>query len=135
MVGLLSKIGIKKKQEEVKPPEQPAAAAPPPPAQATKGAVKHGALLLMRPVLSEKGTALAGKGKYVFAVAPRANKPEIKKSVQNIYDVHVTKVRIIKMPGKARRYGRSTGMTAAWKKAIVTLKPGEKIAGIIESVG
>ena len=91
--------------------------------------------LLLHPLLTEKGTHLASQGKYVFKVAPGANKTEVKKGVQAVYDVHVTSVKILKMPSKTRRYGRSVGHTSSFKKAIVSLRPGEKIAGIIESVG
>ena len=100
-----------------------------------KGDTGQAYQILLRPVLSEKGTHLAGSGKYVFAVHPRANKPEIKKSIQLVYDVHVEKVQIVRMPGKLRRYGKTQGRTAAWKKAIVTVRAGEKIPGIVEAVG
>ena len=90
---------------------------------------------LVRPIISEKGTALAGMGKYVFAVSLKANKSEIKKSVERVYGVDVVGVNVIKMPGKLRRYGRSVGRTSAWKKAVVTLAKGQKISGIMESVG
>lgn len=90
---------------------------------------------IVRPILSEKGTHLAGSGKYVFAVMSDANKPEIKKDIERIYSVHVEKVRIVNMRAKKRRYGRSVGQTSEWKKAIVHLTKGEKIPGIIESVG
>jgi len=91
--------------------------------------------ILIKPIVSEKGTALAGSGRYVFAVMRSANKSEIKKSVQVTYDVDVESVKIIKVPGKFRRYGRTTGRTSSWKKAIVTVKKGQKIPGIIEAVG
>lgn len=91
--------------------------------------------ILVRPVLSEKATHLANRGTYVFEVDPKANKSEIKKSVQAVYKVHVEGVRIIKMPAKTRRYGRSTGKTSVWKKAVVTVKKGEKISGIVEAIG
>ena len=91
--------------------------------------------ILLRPVLSEKGTHLAGGGKYVFVVHSQANKSEIRKSIQAVYNVHVRDVKILKMPAKSRRYGRTVGQTSAFKKAIVSLRAGEKIPGIIEAVG
>lgn len=91
--------------------------------------------LIIRPVLSEKGTHLASQGKYVFVIHSSANKSEVRKGIQKIYDVHVRDVKILKMPSKTRRYGRTVGHTSAFKKAIVTLRAGEKIPGIIESVG
>ena len=91
--------------------------------------------VLLHPVLTEKATRLASAGKYVFAVSPRANKSEIRKNVQKVYDVHVTEVKIINLHSKKRRYGKSSGSTSVRRKAIVYLREGEKIAGFIESVG
>lgn len=139
-MGLLDKLGIRKKGG-------PAAAKPPVKDEEAKPEAKAGEQkpaksdtgrayqILLRPLLSEKGTHLAGKGEYVFVVNPRANKSEIKKSIQKVFDVTVEAVRIVNLPGKRRRYGRSVGRTAATKKAIVKIAPGEKIPGIIESVG
>ncbi len=142
-MGILEKIGLKKQpktKREGKPLEtdklitegstdQQAV-----PAVHLAGSVAHPEILI-RPILSEKGTSLAGSGKYVFAVHPRANKPEIRKVIKQVYGVNVKAVQIIKLPGKLRRYGRTFGRTSDWKKAIVTVMPGEKIPGIIESVG
>jgi|SRR3989344_7530081 len=91
--------------------------------------------LLVKPLLSEKAMSMAGLGRYVFMVRRWAQKPEIKKSIQKIYNVHVEDVKIINLPAKKRRSGRHVSMTAAHKKAIVILKKGETIPGIIESVG
>lgn len=91
--------------------------------------------VLMRPWLSEKGTSLASSSRYVFSVHPKANKIEIRKSIEKVYDVHVEAVNIVKLPGKKRRYGRTHGKTSEIKKAIITLRTGERIAGIAESVG
>ncbi len=77
---------------------------------------------------------LASGGKYVFRVHPKANKPEVRKAVEKVYDVHVRHVNIINMSGKSRRYGRSVGRTKVWKKAIVTVAAGERIEGITETV-
>ncbi len=140
-MGILDKLGFKRKpgSREYSPPGKqeaqvevkPTKAVPPKRKTSTSRAYR----ILLRPILSEKGTHLAGSGKYVFAVNPRANKSEIKKSIERVYDVNVKAVKIIKLPGKKRRYGRTRGMTSAWKKAIITVRPGEKIPGIIESVG
>lgn len=91
--------------------------------------------ILVRPIVTEKAAALAVSSKYIFAVSSRANKPEIKKSIQKVYNVHVTDVKILNLPGKGRRYGKTKGQTSEVKKAMVTLKQGEKIPGIIESIG
>jgi large subunit ribosomal protein L23 len=73
----------------------------------------------------------ADKGKYGFLVNPKANKIQIAKAVESRFNVHVTDVKTINHPGKTktqfRKSGRFTGTTAKFKKAIVTLKEGEKI--------
>ncbi len=84
--------------------------------------------------LSEKTNLLSGTGRYVFRVASKANKIEVKKAIEKVYDVHVTKVNIVNVLGKSRRQGRIKGQTQNWKKAIVTLKDGERIAGLAEGV-
>lgn len=84
--------------------------------------------------LSEKTNQFSSIGRYVFKVATTANKIEVKKAVESVYDVHVIRVNMINTRGKSRRYGRIQGMTSKWKKAIVTLKSGEKIAGLAEGV-
>ena len=66
-------------------------------------------------------------GKYCFEVAPKANKIEVKRAVEEVFKVHVTTVNMLKVPGKMRRMGRTSGMTRSWKKAIVTLAAGERI--------
>ncbi len=85
---------------------------------------------IVRPVVSEKSTMLASQGKYVFEVAPDANKIQIKQAVQEVFaskKVEVVTVNIVHVPGKLRRLGRHAGMTRSWKKAIVTLKPGQTL--------
>lgn len=84
--------------------------------------------------LSEKSNIIAANGRYVFKVSNRANKIEVKKAVEAVYDVHVTDVNILNVSGKKRRSGRKVGRTSDWKKAYVTLKAGEKISGLAEGV-
>ncbi len=84
--------------------------------------------------LSEKSNMFSTTGRYVFKVARNANKIEVKKAVEKVYDVHVTDVNIVNVLGKKRRQGRVMGRTQDWKKAIVTLKAGEKISGLSEGV-
>jgi large subunit ribosomal protein L23 len=84
--------------------------------------------------LSEKTNTFSTTGRYVFIVSPAANKIEVKKAVEKVYDVHVTKVNIVNVLGKSRRQGRISGRTSDWKKAIVTLKAGEKISGLAQGV-
>jgi large subunit ribosomal protein L23 len=85
---------------------------------------------IIRPVVSEKATVLGDQGKYVFEVAPSANKIQIKQAVEQAFankKVQVAAVNILKVVGKTRRRGRSIGMTRSWKKAVVTLKPGQRL--------
>ncbi len=85
---------------------------------------------IIRPVVSEKSTLLGDQGKYVFEVAPDANKIQIKLAVEEAFSnkkVEVVTVNIVRVPGKVRRRGRSVGMTRSWKKAIVTLRAGQRL--------
>ena len=84
-------------------------------------------MVLKSPQITEKATNLAGDNQYLFKVFPRATKQEIKKAVEGVYGVGVSRVRTVKVPKKQRRLGRSVGWRKAYKKAIVTLKEGQKI--------
>ena len=79
---------------------------------------------------TEKGANMMPLNKYLFWVAKDSNKIEIKKSVEDIYKVKVDGVNTITMRGKAKRVRYAIGKTPDWKKAIVTLKEGNKIAVI-----
>jgi large subunit ribosomal protein L23 len=83
--------------------------------------------VLRRPIITEKSTALAGEGKYVFEVHPDANKLQIKEAVERAFNVEVAAVNTCWVKGKFRRVGRNRGRTSPWKKAVVTLKPGYRI--------
>jgi large subunit ribosomal protein L23 len=83
--------------------------------------------VLIRPLITEKNTMLTAQGRYTFEVDKRANKPMVRQAVEQIFKVDVTAVNVINVPGKTRRVGRSVGQTASWKKAIVTLRPGQRI--------
>ena len=76
---------------------------------------------------TEKGTYLEPQRKYVFHVDKKSNKLEIKKAVEEIYKVKVRDVNTILAPGKRKRVRQEIGYTVDWKKALVTLKEGEKI--------
>ncbi|MBZ0165203.1 MAG: 50S ribosomal protein L23 [Candidatus Omnitrophica bacterium] len=78
-------------------------------------------------VRTEKGTDLEKMNQYLFQVNSKANKIEIKKAIEEIYKVKVTKVNTLVMRGKLRRVRQEAGSTTPWKKAIVTLKEGDKI--------
>ena len=87
----------------------------------------HSYEVLRRPIITEKSTMLASKGKYVFEVATAANKPQIREAVERAFDVSVTSVNVMHVRGKTKRMGRGTGTTRSWKKAVVTLAAGDSI--------
>jgi large subunit ribosomal protein L23 len=87
----------------------------------------HSYEVLRRPVITEKNTMLIEQNKYTFEVSRDANKPQIKEAVEKAFKVKVSAVNVIHVPGKMRRAGRRRGMTSSWKKAVVTLEPGNKI--------
>lgn len=84
-------------------------------------------LLLVAPHVSEKAAVLASKGTYVFDVPCSANKLEVRKAVESLYSVHVSDVRMVRGKGKVVRRGRVAGSRKDWKKALVSLKKGEKL--------
>jgi large subunit ribosomal protein L23 len=83
--------------------------------------------VLRRPVITEKSTELQTRNKYAFEIAAGANKPMIKQAVETAFKVKVTGVNVVSMRGKMRRVGRRMVLTSPWKKAIVTLRAGDKI--------
>jgi large subunit ribosomal protein L23 len=87
----------------------------------------HPYAVLIRPIITEKSTVLTGADKYVFEVDIRANKNQIKEAVQLAFNVRVTDVNTMTMKGKPKRFGRKVVNRPDWKKAVVTLVPGDKI--------
>ena len=87
----------------------------------------HPLQVLRRPVVTEKTTMLGGLGQYVFEVDMRANKPQIAQAVESAFDVTVVKVRTMTVRGKMKRFGNRLTRAPAWKKAVVTLQPGDQI--------
>lgn len=85
------------------------------------------ALLVKQTWITEKAGNLSGLGKYSFIINEKANKPEIKKTIEQIYGVKVVSINMVNIKGKPRRMGRTMGRSSAYKKAIVTLKEGQKI--------
>jgi large subunit ribosomal protein L23 len=86
--------------------------------------------IIVRPLVTEKSTALSGANKYIFEVDMRANKPQIKNAVETAFNVSVTAVNVMVMKGKprgGRRAGRRLTYTSDWKKAVVTLGPDDRI--------
>lgn len=80
--------------------------------------------IIIRPIVTERSMDLLAADQYTFEVDRRANKTEVKKAIETMFDVKVAKVNTMNVPGKPRRMGRSEGHTSGWKKAIVTLKEG-----------
>lgn len=87
----------------------------------------HAYGIILRPLITEKAQNMTALGKYAFAVDKRANKLQVKEAVEATFEVRVTAVNTCMMKGKVRRYGRNATKQPDWKKAVVTLAPGEKI--------
>ncbi|RJR41188.1 MAG: 50S ribosomal protein L23 [Deltaproteobacteria bacterium] len=86
--------------------------------------------LIKGSIITEKTHMLKEAGnKVTFRVAVKANKIEIRKAVEELFKVKVLAVNTMQMQGKTKRLGKHEGTRPSWKKAIVTLAPGEKIAG------
>ena len=84
--------------------------------------------VIKRPLITEKATLLKGTANAVlFAVDTRANKTEVRQAVEKMFKVKVVEVRTMTVAGKAKRRGRTVGLRPGWKKAVVTLKEGDKI--------
>ena len=83
---------------------------------------------VVRPLVTEKtSAAYQAKGEYAFEVAPNASKSAIRDAIQKLFGVKVTGVWTMNVRGKPRRVGQSSGTRPNWKKAIVTLRAGDKI--------
>lgn len=94
--------------------------------------------IIIRPVISEKGTNMLVENKntgrkYVFEVDRKATKIDIKNAIKEIFNVNVVSVATLTVHGKTKRLGRFLGKRRSWKKAIVTLKKGQEIAGYGET--
>ena len=83
--------------------------------------------IILAPLVTEKTNVLALEDKFVFKVSLNATKNEIKKAIENKYDVHVENVRVVRLSGKKVRQGKVSGVKKDIKKAIVKVKKGEKI--------
>jgi len=83
--------------------------------------------VIIRPIISEKSYAQIENNRYTFEVDKHCSKPEIADAVAEVFKVTVKKVNTMNVPGKKRRLRTSQGVTRAWKKAVVTLKEGDKI--------
>ncbi|GAB2937306.1 50S ribosomal protein L23 [Aquaspirillum soli] len=84
--------------------------------------------VILAPVISEKSTRVADQDQQVvFKVVKDATKPEIKAAVELLFKVEVEGVQVLNVKGKVKRFGRFTGRRSDWKKAYVSLKPGQEI--------
>lgn len=89
--------------------------------------------LVRRPIVTEKATRLMEENKYTFEVNPKATKPEIKAAIEDLFEVKVVQVNTQRPPRKKRRVGKFIGFKPHYKRAIVTLAPGdeEKIRSVL----
>jgi large subunit ribosomal protein L23 len=83
--------------------------------------------IIIHPIITEKSTDLQEMGQYCFKVNRRANKKEVMRAVKDVFGVQPVSCSIMNIKGKRKRERYKYGYTASWKKAIVTLKEGEKI--------
>lgn len=88
--------------------------------------------VLVKQIITEKTAKLAEEMKYTFEVAQGANKVEVKKAVEEIFNRKVESVKIVNVRKKAKKMGRYEGFTAAVRKAIVTLEKGQKPLDVFE---
>jgi large subunit ribosomal protein L23 len=90
--------------------------------------MRKGHDIIVRPLVTEKSTdQLERNSAYTFVVAKDANKIEIAKAIEELFNVKVRQVRTMRYAGKQRRVGKFIGQRASWKKAVVTLRDGDTI--------
>jgi large subunit ribosomal protein L23 len=89
--------------------------------------------LIRRPILTEKATILMEQNKYTFEVTPKATKPQIRSAIEDLFEVKVVKVNTTLPPRRKKRVGKFIGFKPQYKKAIVTVAPGdvEKIRQVL----
>jgi len=83
--------------------------------------------VLLAPVVSEKSYNLIEERKYAFKIHPDAHRTQVRQAVEQLFDVHVERVNILKVQAKPKRRGLIKGMRPGWKKAIVQVREGETI--------
>ena len=119
---------VKKPIKQIKPSERPKEViSEAKPAKIKEKRIDLAWKVLKSPHITEKATDLTGKNQYTFKVWPRTNKVEIKKAIEDLYGVDVLGIKIINIPSKRRKLGRTLGERKGYKKAIVKLKKGQKI--------
>ena len=90
--------------------------------------------IVIRPIITEKSMNATAEKKYTFEVHQDAGKIEIKRAVEALFGVQVSKVNTLHVRGQLRRQGRTQGYTRSWKKAVVTLTEGSKTIEFFESM-
>lgn len=83
--------------------------------------------IIHRPIVTEKATLLMEDNQYTFEVSPKASKPEIKAAIEQLFDVKVVGISTLNQPRKRKRMGRYFGYRSSYKRAMVTLAPGNSI--------
>ena len=87
----------------------------------------HASQIILAPVLSEKSYAASTHGTYTFKVHPDSHKTQIRQAVEELFDVKVERVNVIKVQAKPKRRGAFRGTRNGWKKAVVQLRAGDTI--------
>lgn len=130
-MGILSFFRRKKARapapkDQARPASERAAAETAMPVK-TDTAARRVSDVLAGPTITEKATLQQTRGWYTFRVQAHAQKPDIRRAIERQYGVHVDRVRVINVPGKVRRRGRTLGRIPGHRKALVTLRQGERI--------
>ena len=87
----------------------------------------HAGQVILAPIVSEKSYAGSTRGSYTFRVHSDAHKTQIRQAVEQLFEVHVERVNVIKVPAKPKRRGAFKGTRPGWKKAVVQLRAGDVI--------
>jgi large subunit ribosomal protein L23 len=87
----------------------------------------HASQVILAPIVSEKSYHGSVYGKYTFKVHPDAHKTQIRQAIEELFEVHVIRVNVLKVQAKPKRRGQIKGIKPGWKKAVVQLKAGETI--------
>lgn len=136
MITLFKRKERPKREKKTKPPFKEAKKESKPPHQYFGSGGKKGKIfppsgkdfqVIQRPIITERGTLLEKEEKYIFEVSLQANKHEIKKAIEKIYNTRVKKINVMKRKGKKKKLRGIEGKTSTSKRAVVTLKEGEKI--------
>ncbi|MFZ5365062.1 MAG: 50S ribosomal protein L23 [Patescibacteria group bacterium] len=127
MASLLKKLKGSKKESGQRAESKPAMVEKKDVKKALKKKDSTAYKIVFKPLITEKATDLGYAHQYSFIVSKYASKAQIADTVRNIYGVRPVKVRTINFSGKNVRYGRFAGKRRAWKKAIISLRPEDKI--------